>query len=164
MRLLEHQSKALLSKYGLPFTTGHVCTTPDEAEQAARVLGNSALVLKAQVPFGGRSKGGAVVFVEGFSEVRAAAERLFAMNLRGRAVTAVSVEARAAVAREFYVGITWDSGRKLPVAILSVQPVGWTWSNPTTAVSRVARLIRLSAFALSRAAKWRSSLAFRGKQ
>ncbi|MEX0643132.1 MAG: ATP-grasp domain-containing protein [Pirellulales bacterium] len=119
MRLLEHQSKALLSRYGLCFTACRVGTSPDEVEQAAKAFGPAALVLKAQVPFGGRGKAGAVEFVESASSVRAAAERLFAMNLRGRAVSAVSIEAKVAVAREFYAGIAWDSGRKLPVAILS---------------------------------------------
>jgi succinyl-CoA synthetase beta subunit/citryl-CoA synthetase large subunit len=41
------------------------------------------------------------------------------MNLHGHAVREVSVEPMLAIAREFYVGIAWDSGSKLPVAILS---------------------------------------------
>jgi succinyl-CoA synthetase beta subunit len=120
MKLLEHQSKKLLSRFGLCFTAGPVCVTPGQAEQAAASFGGASLVLKAQVPFGGRGKAGAVVFVESASEARAAAERLLSMIMRGRAVQAVSVEGKVAISREFYVGISWDSGSKLPVAILSV--------------------------------------------
>jgi succinyl-CoA synthetase beta subunit len=119
MRLLEHQSKKLLSRYGLRFTPCHVCTTREQAEQAAEELGRTELVVKAQVPFGGRGKVGAVVFVDGVSATGAAADRLLGMTMRGRAVQAVSVEAKVAIAREFYAGIAWDSSRKLPVAILS---------------------------------------------
>jgi succinyl-CoA synthetase beta subunit len=119
MRLLEHQSKSLLSGYGLRFTPCHVCSTPEEAEQAAGSLGSSPLVLKAQVPFGGRGKAGAVVFVQGVAEAAAAAQRLLAMTLRGHSVQAVSVETKIEISREFFVGITWDSSAKQPVAILS---------------------------------------------
>jgi succinyl-CoA synthetase beta subunit len=109
----------LLSQYGLNFTACRVCTTPVEAEQAASEFGRSSLVLKAQVPFGGRGKTGGVAFVESVSQVGATAERMLAMNLRGHVVRAVSVEALVAISREFYVGIAWDSGSKLPLAILS---------------------------------------------
>jgi succinyl-CoA synthetase beta subunit/citryl-CoA synthetase large subunit len=119
MRLLEHQSKTLLARYGLSFTTSRVCTTRDDAEQAARALGGSSVVVKAQVPCGGRGKAGAVVFAESAVEAGAAAERLLAMSVRGHAVRAVSIEAKLAIYREFYVGIAWDTGSRLPVAILS---------------------------------------------
>jgi succinyl-CoA synthetase beta subunit/citryl-CoA synthetase large subunit len=119
MRLLEHQSKLLLSRYGLHFTPCRVCSTPEEAVEAARSLGSSSLVLKAQVPFGGRGKAGAVVFAQGVAEVGAAAQHLLAMTLRGHSVQAVSVETKIEISREFFVGITWDSGLKQPVAILS---------------------------------------------
>jgi succinyl-CoA synthetase beta subunit len=118
MRLLEHQSKALLSRYGLSFSPCRVCKTAAQAEQAAASLGTTSLVLKAQVPFGGRGKAGAIRIVEHVSEVGPAAERLLGMTLRGRPVSAVSVEPKVAVRREFYVGIAWDTAVKLPVAIL----------------------------------------------
>jgi succinyl-CoA synthetase beta subunit len=119
MRLLEHQSKKLLSRYGLRFTSCYVCTTCEQAEYAASELGRTELVVKAQVPFGGRGKAGGVVFVAGASAAGAAADQLLRTILRGRAVEAVSVEAKVAITREFYVGIVWDSGSKLPVAVLS---------------------------------------------
>src|SRR4051812_7843685 len=103
MRLLEHQSKALLSRYGLRFTASHVCATTQQVEQAASALGCSAWVIKAQVPFGGRGKSGAVVFAEDVSAARSAAIRLLAMNLHGHAVREVLVEPKVAIAREFYV-------------------------------------------------------------
>ncbi len=119
MRLLEHQSKALLSRFGLNFTACTVCTSAQEAEHAAIALGNTSAVVKAQVPFGGRGKAGAVIFAEDAVSVRQAAAKLLAMELRRHPVNAVSVEEKVMVVREFYAGIAWDSGAKLPVAILS---------------------------------------------
>lgn len=118
MRLLEHQSKTLLSRFGLRFTTCHVCTTPQQAEHAAILIGKP-VVLKAQVPFGGRGKSGAVLFVDSPAEAHRAAEQLLKTELRGGAITAVSVEEKISIVREFYIGISWDSGSKLPIAILS---------------------------------------------
>lgn len=119
MRLLEHQGKSLLSRYGLMFSTCRVCRTPAEAEEAAASFGGESFVLKAQVPFGGRGKAGAIQFVESVVAIRDAAERLFAMFLRGREVTAITVEPKISAVREYYVGIAWDSADKRPVAILS---------------------------------------------
>src|SRR4051794_29992470 len=117
MRLLEHQSKALLSKFGLDFTPCLICSMPDDVERAANSLATSAMVVKAQVPFGGRGKAGAVAFVESARGARAAAEKLFGTKLRDFEIRSVSVEPRVQVSREFYAGIAWDCGSKLPVAL-----------------------------------------------
>ncbi len=119
MRLLEHQSKELLDGFGLSFTSPTIVTSADEAARAAAHVG-APVVLKAQVPFGGRGKAGAVAFAEDASQARDAAGRLLAMTVRGRAVDRVSVEPKVAFDREFYVGIAWDGAAKLPVAILSL--------------------------------------------
>jgi len=52
MRLLEHQSRRLLAEFGLHFTDSAVITSPDQAVEAAKRLGNDVMI-KAQVPFGG---------------------------------------------------------------------------------------------------------------
>jgi succinyl-CoA synthetase beta subunit/citryl-CoA synthetase large subunit len=118
MRLLEHQSKKLLGGFGLTFSPATIARTPAEALEAARQLARP-VVLKAQVPFGGRGKAGAVKFADTPDDAASEAERLLAMELRGSKVSSVSVEPRIAIARELYVGVAWDSGAKLPAAILS---------------------------------------------
>lgn len=119
MRLLEHQSKKLLSSFGLRFTEAIVVDSATEAADAARKLGG-AVVLKAQVPFGGRGKAGAVKIADTPEAAQAAAGELLRMNLRGIAVNSVSVESKVAYSRELYVGIAWDTSAKLPVALLSI--------------------------------------------
>ena len=58
MRLVEHQSRKLLSGYGIAFTDSVVVSTAAEAAAAAQRIG-SPVMIKAQVPFGGRAKAGA---------------------------------------------------------------------------------------------------------
>ncbi|HEV2294781.1 MAG TPA: ATP-grasp domain-containing protein [Tepidisphaeraceae bacterium] len=118
MRLLEHQARRLLGGFGLPFSPSTLVTSAVEAERAAASL-NGPVVLKAQLPFGGRGKMGAVLFAESPQEARDAARRLFAMEPRGCPVRAVTVETRVTVVRELYAGIAWDAAARLPVAILS---------------------------------------------
>ena len=118
MRLLEHQSKRLLSSFGLVFTE----STPVESMGGVRAVVERVglpAVLKAQTPFGGRGNAGAVKFAETADQAVAAAETLFGMDLRGTTVEVISIEPKLNYEHEFYVGITWDTVAKLPVALLS---------------------------------------------
>lgn len=118
MRLLEHQAKRLLGGFGLPFSPSMLVTSAVEAERAAASL-NGSVVLKAQLPFGGRGHIGAVLFADGPHDAREVASRLFAMEPRGCPVRLVTVEPRVTFTRELYVGVAWDGAARLPVAILS---------------------------------------------
>ena len=55
MRLLEHQSKKLLSNFGLVFTEPTPVESMGEVRAAIERVGLPA-VLKAQTPFGGRGE------------------------------------------------------------------------------------------------------------
>ena len=119
MRLLEHQSKKLLSSFGLIFTESTPVKSMDEV-RAAIERGGLPVVLKAQTPFGGRGSAGAVKFAETINQAVIAAEALLGMNLRGTTVEVISIEPKPNYDYEFYVGITWDTVAKLPVALLSL--------------------------------------------
>ena len=116
MRLLEHQAKTLLRRFGLELTEPRVVASPRAAMEAATELG-LPVVLKAQVPLGGRGKAGAVRIVSAFEAVAPAARAILGMKVRGFPVATVSVERRVEFARELYAGIAWDTGAKLPVAL-----------------------------------------------
>jgi succinyl-CoA synthetase beta subunit/citryl-CoA synthetase large subunit len=119
MRLLEHQSKKLLSNFGLVFTEPTPVESMGEVRAAIERVGLPA-VLKAQTPFGGRGNIGAVKFAETADQAVTAAEALLGMNLRGTTVEEISIELKLNYERDFYVGITWDTVAKLPVALLSL--------------------------------------------
>ena len=119
MRLLEHQSKKLLSNFGLIFTESTPVESMPEVRAVVESIGLPA-VLKAQTPFGGRGNIGAVKFVETAGQAVTAAEALLGMAVRGTTVEVISIEPKLNYEREFYVGITWDTVAKLPAALLSL--------------------------------------------
>jgi succinyl-CoA synthetase beta subunit len=58
MKIHEYQAKEVLRKYGVAVLNGKVACTPEEAEAAAKELGGSLCVVKAQIHAGGRGKAG----------------------------------------------------------------------------------------------------------
>lgn len=115
LRLLEHQSKKLLGGFGLNLTKSFVVESVDAVPAI-----KEPVVLKVQVPFGGRGKAGAVKFASTSDEARRAVAELLQMELRGTPVTSVSIEPKLTFTRELYLGIAWDTTAKLPVALLSL--------------------------------------------
>ena len=119
MRLLEHQSKRLFSSFGLVFTESTPVNLMGEVRAVVERVGLPT-VLKAQTPFGGRGNIGAVKFAETVDQAVIAAEALLGMDVRGTAVEVISIEPKLTYDCELYVGITWDTVAKLPVALLSL--------------------------------------------
>jgi len=118
VRFYEFEAKAFLARQGIAVPAGRLARTPGEAADAASSMGFPA-ALKSQVLSGGRMKAGAIRFAESVAEAREAAEAILGLEVRGRQPVGVLVEPRAAVAQEYYLGVTYDTLAKLPVAILS---------------------------------------------
>jgi len=89
-----------------------------EAAAAAVAIGLPVAV-KAQVLSGGRMKAGAVRFAERREEAHSAAQAILGLEMGGRKPQGLLVEARVAVAREYYLGVTYDALAKRPLAIVS---------------------------------------------
>ena len=75
MDLFEYQGKELLRRFDVPVPEGRVATTPDEAADAAQLLGGK-VVVKAQVQVGGRGKQGGVKLASSPEEARQAAAEI----------------------------------------------------------------------------------------
>jgi succinyl-CoA synthetase beta subunit len=118
--LLEHQGKELFRKWGLSVPEGLVARTPDEAAEAARVLGPTVAV-KAQVRTGGRGKAGGVKVVSGPKEAFRAAEHILALTIKGHPVLELLVEAGVDIARESYFSILLDRATRTHLMIASAQ-------------------------------------------
>lgn len=118
MRLFEHQARTLLGGFGLPFNRCLTASTPAEAAAAAESFGGP-VVLKAQVPFGGRGKANAVRMASTPDEASREAADLLAMTLKNFPVARVSVEPKIAIVREVYLGCTWDLRARCPVALFN---------------------------------------------
>ena len=117
MKIHEYQGKELFRKYGVATPRGIPCFTVDEAVGAAKKLGGSVWVVKAQIHAGGRGKGGGVKVAKSADEVRARAKQILGMQLvthqtgpEGQRVRRLLVEEGADIATELYVGMVVDRG------------------------------------------------------
>ncbi|HEU5004441.1 MAG TPA: ADP-forming succinate--CoA ligase subunit beta [Actinomycetota bacterium] len=107
MDLLEHQGKELFARAGIPVPAGRVVTSPDEAAEAAEVLGGR-VAIKAQVRTGGRGKAGGVKVVSGGPDARAAAGTILGMTIGSEVVERLLIEPAATIEAEYYTAITFD--------------------------------------------------------
>ena len=112
MNLHEYQSKQLFAEYAIPVPKGLVASSPEGAEAAARQLGGSLWVVKAQVHAGGRGKAGGVKVVKNLSEVSAATKAMLGTTLvthqtgpEGLPVHQVYVELGSKITREIYLSL-----------------------------------------------------------
>jgi len=115
MKIHEYQGKELFRKYGVPTPRGIVAHTPEEAEAAARELGTSVTVVKAQIHAGGRGLGGGVKLAKSPAEAKELASQILGMMLKthqtgpeGTKVRTLYIEQGLDIGRELYLGVTLD--------------------------------------------------------
>jgi succinyl-CoA synthetase beta subunit len=128
MNLHEYQGKQLFAEYGLPVSKGFACETPEEAVQAADVIGGSRWVVKAQVHAGGRGKAGGVKLVTSKDEIREFAKKWLGNKLvtyqtdaNGQPVSKILVEACIDIDQELYLGAVIDRSTRRVVFMASTE-------------------------------------------
>ena len=119
MDLYEYQAKDIFTAHGVPVLTGVVCTTPKEAREAAEMLGEFPVVVKAQVKIGGRGKAGGVKLAWSADETEEWASQILGMDIRGHTVYSVLVVAGADIAEEYYFSILLDRAERCDIAMCS---------------------------------------------
>ena len=115
MDIHEYQAKQLLRPYGLASPPGECAFTADEAEAAARRIGGSRWVVKAQIRAGDRSLAGGVKVVASAPDVREVAREMLGTKLvtpqtgsEGEYVRRVYVEAVCQAVSEHYLALGLD--------------------------------------------------------
>jgi succinyl-CoA synthetase beta subunit len=126
MKIHEYQAKEILRKYGVATPRGVPCFSVDEAVDAAKKLGGSVWVVKAQIHAGGRGKGGGVKVAKTLDEVRKFATAMLGMRLvthqtgpQGQTVKRLLIEEGVAIAKELYVGLVVDRASQRVVLMAS---------------------------------------------
>jgi succinyl-CoA synthetase beta subunit len=126
MKIHEYQGKQLLREYGVPTPRGFPAMSVEEAVDAAKKLGGSVWVVKAQIHAGGRGKGGGVKVAKSIDEVRARAKEILGMQLvthqtgpEGQKVRRLLVEEGADIRKELYAGMVVDRGTQKVVLMAS---------------------------------------------
>jgi len=119
MNLHEYQAKRLFTEFGVPVPRGLKATSPQEALDAAKELGGSVWVVKAQVHAGGRGKAGGVKLARSLQEVESIADNLLGSTLRtiqtgpeGLPIHSLLVEEGLDIANELYLSVLVDRSRK----------------------------------------------------
>lgn len=99
MRLLEYEAKNLLSACEVPIPRGKVFAANELQAIAAPI------VLKSQVPIGGRGKLGGVQIVRRQSAIESAARKMFNLKIKGFLPSKLLAEEILDISREFYFSL-----------------------------------------------------------
>ena len=126
MKIHEYQAKAILARFGVAVPRGEAVFSKEEARAAAKRLGTSVVVVKAQIHAGGRGKAGGVKIAKSADEAAAAAEGLLGSKLvtaqtgpEGRLVKRLLVEEGLDIRQELYISILVDRKAGAPVLMAS---------------------------------------------
>jgi succinyl-CoA synthetase beta subunit len=120
MDLLEHQAKDLFRRFGIPVPDGRVAASPAAAERVAARLGGR-VVVKAQVPVGGRGKAGGIRVAEDPAAARRAAADILGMTIKGHRVRRVLVERADEIRAELYASFMLDRSAKAYLGMASAK-------------------------------------------
>lgn len=118
MKLLEYEAKEYFKKYGIPMPAGHMVTTPEAAKDYVAEL-DKPVVIKVQLPIGGRGKAGGVKFADTPEEAADAAKALLGMTIKDLKVEKIYVEEKVGIVNEIYLGVTVDRNNKKHVILAS---------------------------------------------
>ena len=118
MKLHEHQSKEIFSRYGIPTPKGKVAYDPESARDIAKQLG-LPVVVKAQVLVGGRGKAGGVKLAKNPDEAEQHATAILGMDIKGLPVRKVLIDPAVNAQTEIYLGIVVDRAQGTPVMMAS---------------------------------------------
>src|SRR5260370_38062169 len=80
MKIHEYQAKEIFRRFGVPTPRGEMVTTPEQARAAAERLATKIVVVKAQIPAGGRGKAGGVKLAKSPAEAADFAESILGIE------------------------------------------------------------------------------------
>lgn len=104
MKLLEYEAKQLLRKAGVPVPESLLVRPGEPVAGTA----DFPLVVKSQVPVGGRGKAGGVRIVEHEDDFNEALERVALTDIKGYLPQSILVEPKLAIAKEHYLSLLID--------------------------------------------------------
>lgn len=116
MNVHEYQANKLFHDYGIPVLPGAVAETKEQAADAAKKLGGSSWVVKAQVHAGGRGKAGGVKLARSLDEVEEIAGKMLGSRLythqsgsKGVPIDKVFIVGGVEIHKEYYLALATDS-------------------------------------------------------
>ena len=126
MNLHEYQAKELFRAFGVAVPRGIKATSEQEAVDAAKELGGTVWVVKAQVHAGGRGKAGGVKLAHSIDQVEEIAGQMLGSTLQtiqtgpqGLPIHALLIEEGLDIANELYLSVVVDRSSKRIVFMAS---------------------------------------------
>ncbi len=126
MNFHEYQAKQLFAEYGIAVPAGRVARTPEEAVDAAKAIGGSFWVVKAQIHAGGRGKAGGVKLARTYDEVREYAKGMLGTKMAtyqsagvALPVDCVLITDATDIAQELYLSVLVDRSSRAITFIAS---------------------------------------------
>ncbi len=126
MNIHEYQAKQLFNAFGIATPTSFIAKSPQEAVDAAKLITESAWIIKAQVHAGGRGKVGGVQLAKTLDDVETITQQMLGSYLvtkqtdaKGLPIESVLVEKTSIIKREFYLSLLVDRGSERIVFVAS---------------------------------------------
>ncbi len=104
MRLLEYEAKELLRKSEVPIPTNGIVVT-DNRPIEANPLTSFPVVIKSQVPVGGRGKLGGIRLVHTETEYQSVVSAISKKSIKGHLPNKLLVEEAVGIEKEYYVSL-----------------------------------------------------------
>jgi len=118
MKLLEYEAKKIFSEQGISIPKGKLIQSSEELEDLSCKF-SFPVVLKGQVPVGGRKKAGGITIAHDQNDAEASVSSLLGMRIHGYVVRKILVEEYLNVAKEAYISVTIDASEGAPVIVAS---------------------------------------------
>jgi len=118
MRLLEFEGKDIFQEFDIPVPESIIINSVKDVSKAIEKCG-LPIVLKAQVPIGGRGKAGGIKILESEDEAKRIAQELLGSELKGHKIENLLAEEKLNIENEMYCGIVGDDEKGVPEIIVS---------------------------------------------
>ncbi|MBP2624777.1 MAG: acetate--CoA ligase family protein [Nitrosopumilaceae archaeon] len=120
MRLLEYQAKEIFSEYGIKTPLGFVSNNIQEGIKQATQL-KLPVIIKAQVPIGGRGKSGAIQKCNDIDEFMLKYDQILNMKVKNEKTRSVLTEKLIPYEKELYLSIFLNRSKRCYNIIASLQ-------------------------------------------
>ncbi|MBD3190938.1 MAG: ADP-forming succinate--CoA ligase subunit beta [Candidatus Heimdallarchaeota archaeon] len=118
--LLEFEGKEVFKDVGIPVLPGMVANDLKEANNAAEELGYP-VVVKGQLPHGGRGKAGLIKLVKNQQELEKVAPKILEGSIKNMQVQNLLIEKAANIENELYVSTMFDTFSQKIIFIMSTE-------------------------------------------
>ena len=118
MRLLEYETKRIFSEQGITIPRSELIQSSEGFRELSGKF-SFPVVLKAQVPVGGRKKAGGITIAHDQNDIEAGVRSLLGMRIRGCVVRKILLEEYLNIEREAHLSVSIDTSKGTPLILAS---------------------------------------------